>query len=242
MSILMGYKIYTVTNNMYEFAVKGNLPSRAMIRRDKAIINAIWIVSIADITAYIFLNTYWTFVQRNMGLLAIFNFANRLMQIALNLACSLLFFASYLLIRKVLNHTTVDRRQKNLMRTKKLVLLIGFDYAFLTACLVWGLYTQGFYDKWSYTNYILQNSAYQVSEVLLFILLANINPDFRLQTQVHQNGSVLIVAIDKWNKEVFAVQIKNAPKRKPKVKNPDESTEEEEVEQQNQLADASKFE
>ena len=44
---------------------------------------------------------------------------------------------------------------------------------------------------------------------------------------MHQNGSVLIVAIDKWNKEVFGIQIKKAPKRKPKVKNPDESTEEE---------------
>ena len=38
----------------------------------------------------------------------------------------------------------------------------------------------------------------------------------------------MIVAIDKHNKEVFAIQIKKAPKRKPKVKNPDESTEEEE--------------
>ena len=62
MSILMGYKIYTVTNNMYEFAVKGNLPSQTMIKRDKAILNAIWIISIADIIAYIFLNTYWTFI------------------------------------------------------------------------------------------------------------------------------------------------------------------------------------
>ena len=68
---------------------------------------------------------------------------------------------------------------------------------------------------------------YFTNETLLFITLININLDFRLQTQVHQNGSVLIVAIDKWNKEVFCVQIKKAPKRKPKVKNPDESTEEE---------------
>ena len=69
--------------------------------------------------------------------------------------------------------------------------------------------------------------SYLASEFLIFFLLISINLDFRLQTQVHQNGSVLIVAIDKWNKEVFGIQIKKAPKRKPKVKNPDESTEEE---------------
>ena len=105
----------------------------------------------------------------------------------------------------MLNHTKVDRRQKNLIRTQKIVLYICIDYAILTGGLVWGLYTQGFYNKWSFINYLLQNTAYQVSEILLFILLANINPDFRLVTQVHTNGSVLIVAIDKWNKEVFAI-------------------------------------
>ena len=160
MSILMGYKIYTVTNNMYEFAVKGNLPSHAAIKRDKIILNSIWILSLADIGTYIFLNTYWTFIVRDMESLAIFNFANRLVQIALNLANSALYFASFFRIGKVLKFTIVDRRQKNLLRTKKIVFIIALDYTLLTGALLWGLYTQGFYDKWSYTNYILQNCFY----------------------------------------------------------------------------------
>ena len=75
----MGFKIYTVTNNMYEFAVKGNLPSLLSKKRDKAIHNAIWFVSIADIAVYTFLNTYWTYINRDMEILALFNFGNRLM-------------------------------------------------------------------------------------------------------------------------------------------------------------------
>ena len=152
---MMGYKIYTVTNNMYEFAVKGNLPSLLSKRRDQAIHNAIWFVSIADIVVYTFLNTYWTYINRNMEVLALFNFGNRVMQIALNAANSLLFFGSCLLIRKVLGYTKVDRRQKNLLNLRYILLCIGIDSAILTGFMVWGLYTQGFYNTQALWNYVL---------------------------------------------------------------------------------------
>ena len=41
----------------------------------------------------------------------------------------------------------------------------------LTCALMWGLYTQGFFDVWQLTNYILQNISYYLIEVLLFIML-----------------------------------------------------------------------
>ena len=154
MQIMMGYKIYTVTNNMYEFAVKGNLPSLLSKRRDQAIHNAIWFVSIADIVVYTFLNTYWTYINRNMEVLALFNFGNRVMQIALNAANSLLFFGSCLLIRKVLAYTKVDRRQKNLLRLRYILITIGIVSAILTGLMVWGLYTQGFYNTLALLNYV----------------------------------------------------------------------------------------
>ena len=40
----------------------------------------------------------------------------------------------------------------------------------------------------------------------------------------------MIVAIDKFGREVFCIQIQRAPKRKPKVKDPDASDDEEEIE------------
>ena len=41
----------------------------------------------------------------------------------------------------------------------------------------------------------------------------------------------MIVAIDKFGREVFCIQVQRAPKRKPKVKDPDADTDEEEVEE-----------
>jgi len=89
------------------------------------------------------------------------------------------------MLKKVLNFTIVDRRQKNLLRSKKLVVAIAIDYAILTGLLVWGLYTQGFYDIWALLNYVLQNLSYLISECLIFAMVVNINLKFRLQTQVH---------------------------------------------------------
>ena len=45
----------------------------------------------------------------------------------------------------------------------------------------------------------------------------------------------MIVAIDKFGREVFCIQIQRAPKRKPKVKDPDASDDEEEVEEVKQI-------
>ena len=95
-----------------------------------------------------------------MELLALFNFVNRLMQIVLNAANSLLFLAACYLIRKVLGYTKVDRRQKNLLRLRYILLAIGIDSAILTGFMVWGLYTQGFYNTEALMNYILLNVTY----------------------------------------------------------------------------------
>lgn len=94
-SIILGYKFYSVMNNLYEFSVKGNLPTKLSKKCNKLILNTIWIASIVDWTAYIFLNTYWTFVSRNMAALRIFNFVNRLVQLTLIFLVTVLFILAY---------------------------------------------------------------------------------------------------------------------------------------------------
>ena len=64
LTMLLGYKMYTAARNMYEFAVKGNLPSRSAKSRDKTFYTIIVFFSISDIVVYVLLNTYWTFVDR----------------------------------------------------------------------------------------------------------------------------------------------------------------------------------
>lgn len=78
LSMLLGFKQFKVAYNMHEFIVKGNLPTVASKKRNKFWYNVIICLSISDISIYIFLNTYWTFVERRMDVLSYFNFGNQL--------------------------------------------------------------------------------------------------------------------------------------------------------------------
>ena len=111
-SILLGFKQYSVSSSVYEFAVKGNLPSKNIKRRNQIILYTIWALSIAEIASYIFFNTYWTFHSRDMYSLSIFNFSNKIWQAIFTIVNALLFLASHLLIRRTLNYTIVDQRER----------------------------------------------------------------------------------------------------------------------------------
>jgi len=64
---------------MHEFIVNGNLPTVASKNRNKLYYHVIIFLSIADIILYIFLNTYWTFINRRMIVLSDFNLGNQVM-------------------------------------------------------------------------------------------------------------------------------------------------------------------
>ena len=64
---------------MQEFIVNGNLPTVASKNRNKLYYHVIIFLSIADIILYIFLNTYWTFINRRMIVLSDFNLGNQVM-------------------------------------------------------------------------------------------------------------------------------------------------------------------
>lgn len=179
-SIILGYKFYSVMNNLYEFSVKGNLPTKLSKKCNKLILNTIWIASIVDWTAYIFLNTYWTFVSRNMAALRIFNFVNRLVQLTLIFLVTVLFILAYQLIRKTLAFTHIDKRQKNIWRTKTLMLIISVTFSVLTCVIFWSLIEQGNHNVRSMTNYTFQNLIYVFIVVMIFLTLINIDLDFRL--------------------------------------------------------------
>lgn len=110
MSILIGYKMYTVTDNLFNFAVKGNLPSNWVRRRNKCIMISLYVFSIATVVAYIFMNTYYTFVDRNMNILREFKFYNKFLDISQMVFIAVLYFLSYAMIKKTLKFTLVNRR------------------------------------------------------------------------------------------------------------------------------------
>lgn len=98
-SILMGFKTYTVFNNMHKFAVKGDLPEKKAKRRNKRFLYAIYAVSIIETILFVFFNTYWTFINRNIETLRYYNFFNRCIQILLIILNTSLFIIATIRIR-----------------------------------------------------------------------------------------------------------------------------------------------
>ena len=180
--IVLGFKFYTVINDLYEFSVKGNLPTKLAIKCNKLILNTIWIASIADLFLYIFFNTYWTFGSRNMEALRIFNFANRLVQIALIFLVTLLFVLTYRLIRMTLALTHVDKRQKNIWNTKSYMLILSVIFGVYTGVIFWAMLEQDSHTVQSMINYIVQDFIYIIIVATIFMVIITINLDFRLQT------------------------------------------------------------
>ena len=152
-SILMGFKQFTVFSNMYQFTVKGNVPSESTKKCNKRCLNIIWMASISDFCIFVFLNTYYTFIHRNMTRLGLFNFVNRICQIVLIGLNGLLFIFAAVLMTKIMNFTLVDSKQKNLFRTKRLMMCFGCVYLCLSGVLTWSLYTQGFHNVNALLNY-----------------------------------------------------------------------------------------
>ena len=102
MSILIGYKLYLEIDNLYEFAVKGNLMSTWRRRRNHCILVSLWALSGINVSVYIFFNTYWTFIERDMYTLQIFNFVNRLSDIGFMSLNAFLYFLAYIYLNKTL--------------------------------------------------------------------------------------------------------------------------------------------
>ena len=65
-SLYMGYKLHSITNNFYQFAMNGRLPEEASIKRNKIVLRMINLVCLLDMLTLVFLNIYWTFINRNM--------------------------------------------------------------------------------------------------------------------------------------------------------------------------------
>ena len=78
LSLYMAYKLYTISNNFYEFAVNDRLTSESVQRRNRYILLLIITSSVCDLCVYVFLNAFWTFIDRNIPRLDFFVFINRI--------------------------------------------------------------------------------------------------------------------------------------------------------------------
>ena len=164
-------------------------------------------MSTVDLVLFAFCNTYWTFAKRDMDSLLIFDFCEKCAQAILIIINSILFFASYRYFIKTLSVTIVDRRQRNLFFAKKLILVTGILFSCLASSIFLGFYTQGLTNLWELLNLIYFNMIFILIQCALFLMVVGLNLDFRLQTQVLNNTDVMIVAIDRFGRVIFQVQI-----------------------------------
>ncbi len=153
-TMMMGFRTYTVFNNLYEFAVNKNLPNKNIKKRNIKILKAIWITSGCNLCLYVFMNIYWTFINRDIYNLRIYNFVNSLLFIFFIMLNAMLFVFAVNLITKTLNHTIVDNRQTNLLRASKIMMSFAITFIMLSMTLTWGLFTQGFTDIWALLNWL----------------------------------------------------------------------------------------
>ena len=140
-SLSLGFKLYSVTNVFYEFVFKNRLPELKEKRKNKLILRLIWIGSIADLTIFVFMNIFWTYIDRDIYSLNTFLFWNRVVEVLMILFNSVLFFMSYRKFGKTLKGALVDIRQKKIFMARRMMLIMGILYFSLDFILFLGLYS-----------------------------------------------------------------------------------------------------
>ena len=138
---------------------------------------------------------------------------------------AVLFLFAYLMVKKTLNYTIVDKRQKNLHRNKGLMTAFTIIYFILAVSIFWSFFTQGYYNAGAMLNRTATNILYVIMQSFLFLTIINLDMDINLTTQVLHNGQIMIIGINAKQREVFRIFMKRAPKRKAKVVDPDDENE-----------------
>ena len=141
LSLYMAYKLYTVSNNFYEFAVNGRLTSESVQKRNRYILLFIFVSSSCDLFVFLFLNVYWTYIERDIPKLDLFMFVNRIYQMLLCVTNAFLFYWSYRMFKKTFKETIIDKRYKRLFRAQRMMFCMGAFYLGLICTILFGLYS-----------------------------------------------------------------------------------------------------
>ena len=101
-----------------------------------------------------------------------------------------------------------------MFRTRCLSLSFAIVYLMTAMMLLWGLFCKGRHDEQELLWRVFSDLQYFITAVLIFLMLININLDFKLRLQILANGSISFIAIDSKGGEVFRIKMKQLPKRK----------------------------
>ncbi len=68
LAALVGYKVFRICYDMYEFAYRGNLPSAETLRCQNGVIMTIWVTSVLIPLTYMLLSIYWLIINEDWNI------------------------------------------------------------------------------------------------------------------------------------------------------------------------------
>ena len=141
LSMIIGYKVYRISHEIYEFSINGNLPSEKSKKCERIIIFTIWGLSLLYLCLFLFLQYYWHFANHSPRKLEIFNFSAQWMQVLLFIIVSICYFSSGRRLIKLQNECDSGSTEKPLQKSTRFVFTLLVTYVTLSCTLGWNSYT-----------------------------------------------------------------------------------------------------
>ena len=159
------------------------------------------------------MNTYWTFINRDIYSLRLFNGILQWCEVLLYGLTAALFSLAHRKARKVLEITDVDLKRNNgLVLVKRKVLVLAILFWLMTGVVFWAIFAIGRTTIEGLANYFSLCIMYLLIEIVLLLLIGKSDLSFRFQTRVSPDGQIMMIATDKRGRELFQVNLKGDEK------------------------------
>ena len=206
MSLVLGYKVYINAQKIENFVINGILPNEKLQQKQRLVVIITFALSVIFLVIYVTLIVEWWFIDLKTQKLLDLRIFLGFTEFVLYLYTAILFKGSQIKIKRVLRNIKIGRNQ----RTGQLG-AYG-SYFFVTfvivtiACLI-NVFTTGHYNTCGIVGQVLILIAKLMVKIALFILLAKVELDLFLRTQVLATGKVCIFALDSFGRETFRFYI-----------------------------------
>ena len=203
LSILIGYKVYTVCYTICEFAERGNLPTERSKERNHRIIVGIWCMLFILLAVYLTMNCYWWFGSYNLEALRWFNYVAHIWQPILFALAAMIYLLSLRLMYKL---RTISASEKNTTIIRNGIVLLWIllaSFTFTALSCLWRVIDQGYFNATALASQIAIVVTFKVIKVLLFFILLRWTMDVQLRTQVLASGQVVILFVDQYERDIL---------------------------------------
>ena len=90
-----------------------------------------------------------------------------------------------------------------LRKTTNFVLILWVTYLLISMFLVYGIFTKGLFGWQNFFSQVITKILFSVMKVQLFLILACVDLNISLHTQVLVSSEIVIIGVNRLNKECF---------------------------------------